>query len=432
MKKILTLIALSAGLFAHGQLKLTLQDAMDSALQKSYDIQLARNNLSISATNNYIGVAGGLPSVTGSASDNEQITSVNQKYSDPTRNTKRPNVGSNSLSFGVTGSFVLYNGSKVSATKKRLEILQTQNQQLLSAQIQNTLAAVITKYFDVVRQQLYQHTIEQSIEVSRKKLEILQVRKNVGMANNADLYQAQVDLNALIQTKQAQELVITQAKTDLLNLIFVQPDTKVLIQDTILVDPAIKLDAVRSGLQQNPLLASANSQIAINQQIEKETATLRTPTLRATTGYSFSNNKTAAGFSLLNQSYGPFVGFNFSVPIYSGGVVKRQEKVAAINTRNAIIQRDYLALNNETGMVRTFEAYESSLAQLETERANYELSIKLMDLVLQQFNLGQATIIDVKQAQQSFENEGYRMANLAYSAKLAEVELKRLASMLAK
>ncbi|HVZ26594.1 MAG TPA: TolC family protein, partial [Sediminibacterium sp.] len=278
----------------------------------------------------------------------------------------------------------------------------------------------------------YQHTIEQSIEVSRKKLEILQVRKNVGMANNADLYQAQVDLNALIQTKQAQELVITQAKTDLLNLIFVQPDTKVLIQDTILVDPAIKLDAVRSGLQQNPLLASANSQIAINQQIEKETATLRTPTLRATTGYSFSNNKTAAGFSLLNQSYGPFVGFNFSVPIYSGGVVKRQEKVAAINTRNAIIQRDYLALNNETGMVRTFEAYESSLAQLETERANYELSIKLMDLVLQQFNLGQATIIDVKQAQQSFENEGYRMANLAYSAKLAEVELKRLASMLAK
>jgi outer membrane protein TolC len=432
MKKILTLFALCAGLFAHGQLKLTLQGAMDSALQKSYDIQLARNNLSISETNNYIGVAGGLPTVTGTASDNEQITSVNQKYSDPTRNTKRPNVGSNSLSAGVTGSFVLYNGSKVSATKKRLETLQRQNQQLLSAQIQNTLAAVMTKYFDVVRQQLYLHTIEQSIEVSRKKLDILQVRKNVGMANNADLYQAQVDLNGLIQTKQAQELVITQAKTDLLTLIFVKPDTKVLIQDTILVDPAMKLDAVRTGLNQNPLLASANSQVEINQQIEKETAALRTPTLRATTGYSFTNNKTAAGFSLLNQSYGPFVGLNFSVPIYSGGVVKRQEKVAAINTRNAIIQRDYVALNNETGMVRTFEAYESSLAQLQTERENYDLSIKLMDLVLQQFNLGQATIIDVKQAQQSFENEGYRIANLAYSAKIAEVELKRLASMLAK
>jgi len=44
--------------------------------------------------------------------------------------------------------------------------------------------------------------------------------------------------------------------------------------------------------------------------------------------------------------------------------------------------------------------------------------------------LGQATIIDVKQAQQSFENASYRLINLTYTAKIAEVELKRLASQL--
>lgn len=49
---------------------------------------------------------------------------------------------------------------------------------------------------------------------------------------------------------------------------------------------------------------------------------------------------------------------------------------------------------------------------------------------MQKFELGQATIVDVKIAQQSFENESYRMVNLSYSAKMAEIELKRLANLL--
>ncbi len=48
----------------------------------------------------------------------------------------------------------------------------------------------------------------------------------------------------------------------------------------------------------------------------------------------------------------------------------------------------------------------------------------------QRFQLGQATIIDVKQAQQSFENSGYRLNNLSYTAKIAEITLKQIASQL--
>jgi len=82
-------------------------------------------------------------------------------------------------------------------------------------------------------------------------------------------------------------------------------------------------------------------------------------------------------------------------------------------------------------MIRTYQAYTNSLTQLETALKNYALSTQLLDLILQKFQLGQATIIDVKQAQQSFENEGYRLVNLNYAAKVAEIELKRLASQLA-
>ncbi|MDP1765181.1 MAG: TolC family protein [Sediminibacterium sp.] len=431
MKKTLLFYFSVISLSCFAQQRMSLADAIHTALQNSYDIRLAKNNLEISGINNNIGVAGGLPVITATGNDNEQVTSINQKFADPARDTRKDNVGSNNLTVGVTGGILLFNGYRVVATKKRLEELQQQNQQLLNAQIQGTIAAVMTKYYDVVRQQTYLKTILQSIEVSKKRLEILQVRKEVGLSNQADILQAQIDLNALLQTLQSQELVIGQAKTDLLNLIFLKPDSPISISDTIIVDKYVNLDTVYNRLILHPVLLAANQQIRINELIERETAALRYPTLRATTGFNFTSNKSAAGFSLLNQSYGPFLGINLSVPIYNGAISKRQQQVAAINTRNATLQRDNLLLDYETGVVRTFQAYTNTLSQLQTEQQNYLLSTQLLDLVLQKFQLGQATIIDVKQAQQSFENEGYRLVNLNFAAKIAEIELKRLANQLA-
>jgi len=431
MKKIVTLFLVSIAVAGFSQQRMSLSDVINTALKNSYDIQLAKSNLDITSINNNIGIAGGLPLVTGSLTDNEQLTSIKQEYSDHTKDAQRDNIGSNNLAFGVTGSILVFNGYRVVATKKRLGELEKQNQQLLAAQIQNTIAGVLTKYYDVVRQQTYMKTILQSIDLSKKRLDILQVRRDVGLSNNADIYQAQLDLNAVLQTQQAQQLVIDQAKTDLLNLIFMKPDTNISISDTIIVDKAVNIDSVRASLAKNPTLAAAEWQIHINEQVEKETAAQRYPTLRANTGFNFTNSKTAAGFSLLNQSYGPFVGFSLTVPIYNGGIYKRQQQVATINTKNAVIQRDAVSLYNETSLVKSYEAYTNTLSQLETELKNYQLSIQLVDLVLQRFQLGQATIIDVKVAQETFETEGYRLVNLNYSAKVAEIELKRLSSRLA-
>ena len=141
MKKIAFLFFCSISVAGAGlaQQKMSLTDAINTALKNSYDIQLAKNNLEISSVNNYIGVAGGLPVVSGTANDNEQVTSINQKFADPARDTKRDNVSSNNLTVGVTGSFLLYNGLRVVATKKRLEELQSLNQQILNAQIQDSI-----------------------------------------------------------------------------------------------------------------------------------------------------------------------------------------------------------------------------------------------------------------------------------------------------
>jgi len=432
MKKwLVVLFVVAAVSQVKAQQKLTLADAIAIALKNSYDVELVRNQLAISNINNNAGIAGALPTVNLNASDNEQIISINQKFPDASRNTQRNNVGSNILQVGVTGSMLLYNGNRIVTTQKRLAQLELLNKNVLNAQLQNTMALVSVRYYEIVRQQELLKTIQKSIDVFQKRFDVLEARQQAGLANNADIYQAKLDLNQQKQALETQYLIIKQSKADLLQSMVQAPDSVIVVEDKIAIDKTLSLENIKATLPSNPDYLAAATQITINQLIEKETAALRMPSLRATTGFNMNSNKSAAGFILLNQSYGPFFGVNVSVPLYNGSVFKRQQEVATINTRSAKIQQENLALTLETNAVKTFNAYSNALAQLETEAKNYALSAQLLDLVLQKFELAQATIIEVRQAQESFENVGYRLVNLQYTAKIAEIELNRLGSKLA-
>lgn len=404
---------------------LSLPDAINIALKNSLDIQLLKNNTEISNINNHIGVAGGLPLVTAAAADNEIVTNVNQKLNTGTE-IKRNGATGNNLTANVTASILLYNGSRVVATKNRLEELALQSQQYLNAQVQNTMASVMTGYYDIVRQQAYIKTIDQSIDVAQKKLDIVKVQQSAGMANNADLFQSQLDLNNLLQTKQSQLLVVQQAKTDLLLSLNLNPDSVISIRDTIIVDRSVLLQDILSSIENNPDIQAADNQVKINQFIVKETAALRYPSLRASTGYNYSRNQTSAGNLLLNQSNGFTGGLNVSIPIYNGTAFKRQQRVAEINVKNAALQKEIVTRNYTANAVKMYQSYISTLQQLETQQKNLELAQQLVGLVLQRFQLRQATIVELRQAQQSFEEASYTLTNLSFAGKSSEIELKRL------
>jgi outer membrane protein len=429
---VLLLLLLGSNAFckeAADSLNITLDDAIALALKNSYEIEIAKNNVEANTILNNYGVAGGLPTVAATASNTEQITQVNQKLNDGTEINRNAAAGNNtqaSLSVGI----LLYNGKRVVSTKKRLAELQNQSAEVLNSQIQNTIALVMTSYYDVVRQLSYVNTVRTSIQASEKRLEILKVRKEAGMANNADLFQAQIDLNTLNQTLLDQQMVAQVAKTELLRILTLDPKSAVTINDTIAVDNNIRLDAILDRITLNADVKAADHQIRINELIVRETAALRYPTVRFNTAYNYTRNQTAAGFTLLNRVLGPNAGLTLSIPIYNGSAFKRQQQVAEINTTNAALQKSSLIRDYNAGAVKMYQTYLSSLEQLETQKQNYNLSRQLLNLTLQRFELIQATIIDVREAQRSFEDAGYRMINLNYAAKAAEIELKRLSNTL--
>jgi outer membrane protein len=424
-KKTLTILLIFVSSFCHAQQILQLPDAINMALKNSLDITIVKNNIEAATILNSKAVAGAAPVVTSTITDNEQVTSVNQKLNTGAT-IQRNNAAANALNAGVTGSILIYNGGRVVATKKRLEELQTQSTHRLNSQIQNIIADVSTAYYDVVRQQNYIKTIDKSIDASNQQLSIVKTRQSVGLANNADLFQAQIDLNALQQNKDAQILVVAQAKTELLRLLTAKTDSSIQLIDTIIVDKNISLKTIQDNLSKNPNIIISEDQIKINELILKETAAQRYPTVRGIAGYNFFRNQAAAGQLLLNQNYGPTIGLSVAIPIFNGGLFRKQVQVANIDVKNANTQKQILLRDYNAQAVKLYQSYISNINQLKTEQENYKLSSQLLDLVLQRFQLKQATIVEVKNAQQSFEQSGFRLVNLNYAAKVSEIELKRL------
>jgi len=425
MKKIYIYLVLFLPIWVTAQTTVTLKSAIDTTLRKSFDIQIAGNNFEASKINNSLGVAGALPAVSASVSDNQSITNVHQELNTGTKINK-PGSSGNTMNSSVTASMVLFNGFKIMATKGRLEHLQQQSELQLNIQIQNSIATVMAKYYDIVRQQEYLKIIQSSLDVSQKKLDIINERRNVGMANDADYLQAQIDVNTAQQNLKNQELVVEQTKTDLLQIMSQKQFYSFVINDSIVVDKSIQLNTVTSYLSKNPQYLSAEQQTRINEQVVKEVTALRYPSLKLNTGYNVNRVQSSAGLTLLNQNYGPTAGVSLQIPIYNGNAYKIQKETAEFNVENARLQQESLLNTLTSDAVKTYQSYSTNLQQLDSQRNTIELSGKLIKVVLQRFQVNQATILDVKAAQVSYENTGYQLINLNYAAKIAEIELKRL------
>jgi outer membrane protein len=410
--------------------QLTLDTAIAIALKNSPGLMIYKNNIDIAGLSNSYGMAGGLPVVQGTTNVTQQMTSLEQRYSNPLNNKNSNNAPSNNIGAGIAASFPVYNGGRIVSEKHRLNIVESQSKLQYTSRAQFVIFNVMLKYYDIVRQQGYAKTLEASITASRQRLEIVKQQQSVGVANDADLFQSQVDMNTQIQSLIAQQLVIDQAKTDLLALMILKPDSVIEIKDTIIVQKDIHYDSILTSAYQNPDILSAYEQIRIYQYLEKEVGAARYPSASFNLGYNFSRTTNPQGFNQLNQAYGPYVGFGLTIPIFNGGIYKRQEKIAGVNVNTAKLQKDTLMQGVQASAVKNWQAYLNNLKQLETAKQNFELSQKLLNLVLMRFQYKVATIVDVTLAQQSFESAGFQLVNVSYAAKVAEIQLRRLANQL--
>lgn len=413
----------------NAQTLLSLSDALSQAMDKNFDIQITHNEVIAAQANDYYGNANEHPFYTLTASENGQLTGVNQKLASGNE-ISRVGVPAHAFAtqFGV--AYPIFNRFRVSATKGRIREQINATNHRAAAQIQNTVAQVSSRYYDIVRQQKLLKSLQKTLDVSEKRLELVKVRQSVGMANNSDLYLAELDLNARKQEILTQDLALRQNKTELNTLLARDKKIDFSVSDTIILTENLAYEELLASAKKNPDVMLAESQVKTMDWMEKEIHAQRLPTARLSAGLAASISNTTAGFILQNASYGPFVGANISVPLFNKKVFDTQEQIVSLQRNTRQIQVNNLQNTIEGNMYRTWQAYQTFQERIVAETANIKTAQQYLDIIFQRYTLNQSNAIDLREAQRSYEEASFRLTTVQYAAKVAEIELLRSAAKL--
>jgi len=421
MKKYLIFFLFSS-FIAHAQ-KLTLEEAIQATLKNNYNIQIAQNNTQIAQLNNFAGNTGKLPRINLNINDNYQLFGINQLLASGSE-TNRSGATSNNLTATVRADWMVFNGMRSPAVQERLILQETNNQLNLKNQNQQLVASTTVAYTEIIRQKQIRKVLQSSLEVAEKRLEIIKKRSELGTANQTDVYLADLDINTQRQAVFSQDLAIKQAKVNLNILMGKKADEEFDVSDEISFQKDISLEKLKQSLQNNnPQLKALQNTININKKLEQEAQANRLPTFNLNAGYSYSRNNSTAGFLLLNQNYGPFIGFNFVLPLYNGAVNTRQLEVAKIQTKTQELELARTEQNLQGELERQWQAYLLAQQQAKAEDTNAKTAQEYLKLMQKRFELGQSNIIEIREAQRVAENTEGRKIQSLFNLKIAETQL---------
>jgi outer membrane protein TolC len=420
----------------HAQEKITLDQAIAIALEKNYDIQVAKNTSEAAATDNQYAFGAFLPRIeaVGAAvwnSNNQEL-----RFQDETRNNSGK-AESNSITASAQLTWTLFDGTRMFATRERIAAISAQGELLVKDQIVNTIASVSSNYYDIVRQKQQLRAIEEQMSVSEERVKLADRKLQVGMGAKPELLQAKVDYNAQRTQVIQQQTLIRQLKDQLNALLGLQLPGQYEVSDTILINLNLREEELSINLENTNFgLQAARSQIGISNLSIKERRAERLPFLDFNAAYNYSrtdNTRLLNPFgTLFNQSDGYNYGVSVNLPILTGFNQKRLVQQAKINANRQFVLYEQQKANVNVGLQNAFVNYDNAKRILLVEEENILLAKENVSIALETFKRGATTFVELRTAQQSLAEAYTRLINARYLAKVAEIELLRLNGALLK
>jgi len=404
---------------------LTLKDAVEIALKNNYNIQLSQNNATIAANNVTLGNAGFLPLVTGDAALNASNQKIKQTRNDGTVNNLTANNSNNN--YGVNLNWTIFDGFNMFANYDMLKEQDKLGAIRLQDTIQSTVANVINTYYNLISQTEQIKALRGAIEISRTQLRYSNDKFTVGRVSRLDVYNAQVNLNTDTSNLITQLQKFRQTKIQMNQLLVRNLQTDFSVGDTIVVNNTLILgDIITKAQTQNPaiLASQINKRLAdINLRQIKST---RYPVIGVTSGYTFSNSKTPAGFTLSQNAHGFAYGLTASVNIFDGLNQWRRERNAKLQIANADLSQKQIMLDVEAQISNFYVAYLSGLDLIKIGQSSVELAKKNLDISLEKYKIGNITQLEIREAQRNYLDAQSKFFSAQYQSKMAEVTLQQI------
>jgi outer membrane protein len=399
-------LAASPGVFAQetpASLSLTVDQAVEYALDKNKSVASARYDLLASEKAKWEAIASGLPTIDGSASFNNNLAVM----------TRIVNIGgvSTPLKFGTTYDDAI--GASASAlvfsapwlvgvqTAKLASTLASQGLTLTKIE---TEESVVNAYYLIL-------TLTETIMVIDKNLanlnEILvstNAMYSVGMAEATDVDQMRSNVSMLINTRSSAERSVELNYNMLRFLLGVERGTEIILTESLdSLIAAVNVDALITeefNIEENINYQLIDTQLKMSELSLKGAKATVLPTLSGSIYYT----RTGMGDELSHMQYFPYsaVGLQLQVPIFGSGSRYTKIKKAQINYEKAQNTRsmvsDQLLLQEKQLRYNLLSANE----QYKSQKENIEIAARVLNSIQNKYNQGMASSLDLTQANNNY------------------------------
>lgn len=430
MRKIFLPVLLLITCSAPAQRTMSLEEAIATALQNNYNILLAKNDSMAAALDYSYKNAGFLPRLNGNLGTAWNNNAQKQILAD---GSKRESKGlkSNNITAQLALNWTLFDGMKMFATRDKLEEFVKLGELGIKNQLINTVASVITTYYNIVRQKQQLKAVEEQMSLSQERVKLAQYKLDIGVGTKPDVLQGKLDLNAQKAAQLLQQNLIAKLKEELNQLMNIQQSTLYEVSDSIPINTKLSLGDIQSNVESNnPALLIAKKNIDIAGLTLKERKAERLPTVTFNSAYNFNRTNNQAvinSFStLFNRSKGFNYGLTATVPIFNNFNNKRQIRQAELDIQYQRIVYDNQKSLINLSVINAWSDYEQQKRALALEEENIILAKENVSILFQVYKLNSTTLIQLKEAEKSLGDAYNRLIAARYSTKLAETELLRL------
>ena len=412
---------------------LTLDEAIRTALANNFDIRLAENDSASFALDNRYRNVVFLPRLNATAGTVFNRNSQRQEFNDGT--AREGDVATDNINASVALNWTLFDGLGMFATRKKAAEFAELGSITVKRQVVNTVAEVINTYYAVVRQKQMLLAIREQMRLSGTRVDLAQRKLEIGVGAKPDVLQSQVDYNGQRAAELRQLTLIEQLKDRLDQLIYgplLPPDPPDYdVVEEIPINDKLTVEEIRQDLAlTNPELQLLRKNIDIASLTLDEVKSDRWPVIDFNAAYNFSktNNNIAINpfLPVFNRNKGLNFGYSATVPILNYRSTHRAIQQAQLDLKYQQVLLDSRRSAIDLEVRNAYQEYLFQQEVLALEESNILLAKENVDIIQATYRLGEATFVQLREAEKSLADAVDRLIAARYNTKLAETILLQL------
>lgn len=430
-KRLIKIVAITAFLSlavnVFSQDEYTLQMLIDRVLEENYQVKIQRNIELISDNNNTLGNAGFLPVIDADGTASLSYNNTKQEYSTGAVNEGN-NAKSNYLQGMVSVNWTVFDGFKMFAKRKQLDLLQQLGAENTRYFIEQTVADVALAYFEVILQKELLGNYRNTLAISRFRYMLEKKKISVGSGNALLFNQALVDYNNDSLTVLETEMIIKTLEIRITRFANLDPDHPLSLAEVAMLPGLIgdKDTLVAKAVTANPgLKQSMLEELIAGQNVQIEKADYY-PVVNLFGQYSATNQSNEVGFMKQNKTYGPMFGVAIRFNLYNGGNDRREVTNQEILEDNTVLNYENTLSIIEAAVIEKYYHYSALMQQYMLAGENALAAQRSLDIATVQFQNGTIDGYDFRQTQLTLIIANNKAKQISFRIKAVEIELKRL------